>query len=213
MQLVDQPGALGDHVVAALVEQREHGGEIFGGDRIGVTLQCRDTCCGGGDDVVLAPAAAGELTNAGRRAREGTSSTDSPRAASHCARCRPSPQAFSTAHRRSSKLAAHVSSRRYPVSDASICSAASTVLRPGSTAETGVRPFVGIDSDDDHALNLSSDSTGTGTMVDTPTSNSGDDLSSVESDHDRGAGSSPNPGSNWPPVPRISYKSAVQGAR
>jgi uncharacterized Fe-S cluster-containing radical SAM superfamily enzyme len=37
MQLVDQPGALGDHVVAALVEQGEHRGEIVGHDRVRVT--------------------------------------------------------------------------------------------------------------------------------------------------------------------------------
>ena len=43
---------------------------------------------------------------------EGTSSTISPRATSHCARCRPRPRAFSTAQRRSLNPPAHLNSRR-----------------------------------------------------------------------------------------------------
>ena len=65
---------------------------------------------------------------------EGTSRTTSPRATSHCAKCRPRPRAFSTAQRRDSNLAAHFSSRRYPASDASTCNVAATWFVPGSTA-------------------------------------------------------------------------------
>jgi hypothetical protein len=50
---------------------------------------------------------------------------------------RPSLRAFSTAHCRCSKLAAHVSSRRYPLGEASICIVASTLLPSGAIALAG----------------------------------------------------------------------------
>ena len=69
VQLVDQPGPLGDHVVAPLIEQRQHRGEILGHDRVRVTMQRGDAGRRGRvDHVVLAPPAAGQLPHPrGRR--------------------------------------------------------------------------------------------------------------------------------------------------
>ena len=102
MELVDQPGSLRDDVAAALVEQRQHRGR---GPRpcTGFASPC---------SAATLAAAAASMTSFLRRpprdssrtravAVEGTSSTRSPRATSHCARCRPRPRAFSTAQRRS----------------------------------------------------------------------------------------------------------------
>jgi hypothetical protein len=71
------------------------------------------------------------------------------RTASHCARCRPRPRAFSTAHRRTSNRATQRASWRYPARVASICRVASTRWLPGSSA-CSVGPLVRINSDDDH---------------------------------------------------------------
>ena len=59
MELIDQPGPLGDHIAATLVEQRQHRGQVLGHDRVGVAVQRNDASRGGSvDHVVLASSAA-----------------------------------------------------------------------------------------------------------------------------------------------------------
>jgi hypothetical protein len=112
MQLVDQPGALRDQVVATLIEQRQQRRHFLGLDELRVSGERSDTGRRGRvDDVVLRlPPRESSRTRA--VAVEGTSSTRSPRAISHCARWRPRPRAFSTAQRRDSKACAQRSNRR-----------------------------------------------------------------------------------------------------
>jgi hypothetical protein len=65
---VDQPGPLGDHIVAALVEQGKNRGQVFGGNGVGLTTQSSDAGrCGRVDDIVFAAATPGELSDPCRR--------------------------------------------------------------------------------------------------------------------------------------------------
>jgi hypothetical protein len=70
MQLVDQPGALRDQVVATLIEQRQQRGHILGLDKLRVSGERGDTGRRGRvDHVVLPPAATGQFTHPRRRRR------------------------------------------------------------------------------------------------------------------------------------------------
>jgi len=83
MQLIDQSGPLGDHVVPALVEQRQDRGQILGIDGVGLTPQRDDAGRSGGvDDIVFASATPGQFRTRAV-AVEDTSSTISLPASSH----------------------------------------------------------------------------------------------------------------------------------
>lgn len=127
-------GALLGEVETAFVEHAQHRGCILVGHRRGIALKRGDAGSRRGiQGVGLAAAATREFPHPRGRCG-GTSATDSPRATSHCARCRPKPRAFSTAQRRWSNRFAQANSRRYSFSVASTRTVSSTVWRSRSSA-------------------------------------------------------------------------------
>ena len=103
VQLVDQPAPVGGQVGAPLVEQRQHHGQVLdhnGGGVAGQRGHARRRGSASMTSFLRRPPRDNSRTRA--VAVQGTSSTCSPRAASHYARWRPRPRAFSTAQRRAS---------------------------------------------------------------------------------------------------------------
>jgi hypothetical protein len=112
MQLVDQPGALADHVAAALIQQPQNSRQVIGGNKVGIPAQGGDGGRGRGiDDIVLAPSAARELPHPCRRScghvLDDLAARDKP-----LSQMPAQPAGVLHRHRRFPKPAAHFSSRR-----------------------------------------------------------------------------------------------------